>query len=88
MKVLTKNNSKEDGYPVRIFDIAELSIYDGPGVRSVVYFQGCNAECDWCHSPQSQPISSPLMHSSGVKNHLNGVECTTQIGSSNLLSKV
>lgn len=55
---------KGDSCFVNIFDIAELSIHDGPGVRTVVYFQGCNAQCDWCHSPQSQPIFSSLIFNS------------------------
>lgn len=46
---------------VRLFDIAEFSGYDGPGIRTVVYFQGCRAACDWCHSPHSQPTVAPLM---------------------------
>lgn len=48
--------------PVRLFDIAEFSGYDGPGIRTVVYFQGCGAACDWCHSPHSQPSAAPLMY--------------------------
>lgn len=45
---------------LRIFDVAEFSVHDGPGVRVIVYFQGCNARCDWCHSPHSQPYCAPL----------------------------
>ena len=47
---------------LRIFDVAEFSVHDGPGVRVVVYFQGCNARCDWCHSPHSQPYCAPLLY--------------------------
>lgn len=47
---------------VRLFDIAEFSQYDGPGIRTVVYFQGCGVACDWCHSPHSQPYKAPLMY--------------------------
>lgn len=47
---------------VRLFDIAEFSRYDGPGIRTVVYFQGCGVACDWCHSPHSQPHKAPLMY--------------------------
>lgn len=48
-------------HTVRLFDIAEFSGYDGPGIRTVVYFQGCGVNCDWCHSPHSQPHVAPLM---------------------------
>lgn len=59
----------------RIFDIAEFSVHDGPGVRVVVYFQGCNARCDWCHSPHSQPHDAPLLYN---RNRCTGCQrCAT-----------
>ncbi len=51
---------------IRVFDIAELSRYDGPGIRTVVYLQGCSAGCEWCHSPHSQSSVSPLMFLSSL----------------------
>lgn len=35
-----------------IFNISRTSLHDGPGVRSVVYFKGCNMRCAWCHNPE------------------------------------
>ena len=35
-----------------IFNISRASLHDGPGVRSVVYFKGCNMRCAWCHNPE------------------------------------
>lgn len=46
---------------IKYFDIAYNSIYDGKGIRVVVYFQGCNADCIWCHSPHSRLEISPLL---------------------------
>lgn len=43
------------------FDIAWLSRYDGPGHRVVLYLQGCNLRCPWCHSPHSQIINKPSL---------------------------
>lgn len=37
-----------------IFDIAECSIHDGPGMRITVFFKGCPLRCRWCHSPEGQ----------------------------------
>jgi len=36
-----------------IFDVRRGSIEDGPGIRSVVFFKGCNLHCPWCHNPES-----------------------------------
>lgn len=38
----------------RIFDIQHFSIHDGPGIRTTVFFKGCNLRCQWCHNPESQ----------------------------------
>lgn len=46
---------------INIFDIAYSSNHDGPGTRVVVFFQGCNVNCSWCHSPHSQGKTSPLL---------------------------
>lgn len=36
-----------------IFDIQPFSVYDGPGIRTTVFFKGCNLRCRWCHNPES-----------------------------------
>lgn len=36
-----------------IFNISKCSLNDGPGVRTAVYFKGCNLHCAWCHNPES-----------------------------------
>lgn len=36
-----------------IFNIQHFSVHDGPGVRTVVFFKGCNLHCKWCHNPES-----------------------------------
>ena len=37
----------------KIFNIQRFSVYDGPGIRTVVFFSGCNLKCLWCHNPES-----------------------------------
>jgi pyruvate formate lyase activating enzyme len=36
-----------------IFDIKRYAINDGPGIRVVIFFKGCNLQCAWCHNPES-----------------------------------
>jgi len=40
----------------RIFNIQKFSIHDGAGIRTDVFFQGCNLRCGWCSNPESQPM--------------------------------
>lgn len=37
-----------------IFDIQTYSVYDGPGIRTCLFFKGCPLSCRWCHNPESQ----------------------------------
>lgn len=46
---------------VRYFDIDWLSRHDGPGRRVVIFFQGCDLDCPWCHSPHSRFDRSPVL---------------------------
>ena len=36
-----------------VFNIQHFSIHDGPGIRTTVFFKGCNLHCPWCHNPES-----------------------------------
>lgn len=44
-----------------IFDIQRNSFVDGPGIRTTVFFKGCNLKCKWCHNPESQSSKPQVM---------------------------
>lgn len=44
-----------------LFDMAHGSFTDGPGVRTVVFFKGCNLKCKWCHNPESKSAASQMI---------------------------
>jgi pyruvate formate lyase activating enzyme len=37
-----------------VFDIRELTIHDGPGLRTTVFLKGCPLCCAWCHNPEGR----------------------------------
>lgn len=43
-----------------IFDVQNYAIYDGPGIRTIIFLKGCPLKCDWCQNPESQKLS-PVM---------------------------
>ena len=44
-----------------IFDIERNSFVDGPGIRTTVFFKGCNLKCKWCHNPESQSSKTQML---------------------------
>lgn len=44
-----------------ITDIQRFSLNDGPGIRTTVFFKGCNMRCAWCHNPETLSMTSDLM---------------------------
>ena len=45
-----------------IFDIKEMAVHDGPGIRTSVFFKGCPLRCVWCHNPEGLSVKKQLMY--------------------------
>lgn len=45
-----------------IFKIQRFALHDGPGIRTVVFFKGCNLACEWCSNPESQDTRPQLLY--------------------------
>lgn len=45
-----------------IFNIQRFSLFDGPGVRTVVFFKGCPLRCRWCHNPEGLSSARQIMY--------------------------
>lgn len=48
-----------------IFDIKQLAVFDGPGIRTTVFLKGCPLRCAWCHNPEGLSTQKQLMVSLG-----------------------
>ena len=37
---------------LNVFDVQRTCVHDGPGIRTTVFFRGCNLRCLWCQNPE------------------------------------
>ena len=44
-----------------VFDIKQMAVFDGPGVRTTVFMKGCPLRCRWCHNPEGLSFYPQLM---------------------------
>lgn len=54
-----------------LFNIQKFSLHDGLGIRTTVFFKGCNLRCAWCANPESQSLQPEPMRAAGVGSHTN-----------------
>lgn len=47
---------------VNISDIQHFSVGDGDGIRTTVFFKGCNLRCPWCHNPETLSGAMQILH--------------------------
>ena len=47
--------------PCNIFQLQRLSVNDGEGIRTTVFFKGCALRCQWCANPESWAFDAQLM---------------------------
>jgi anaerobic ribonucleoside-triphosphate reductase activating protein len=65
---------------VRVAGIVRESVVDGPGVRYVIFAQGCKHYCDGCHNPETHAMNGgklvdvdEIVEEIICNNHIDGV---------------
>jgi len=39
-----------------VFNIERYAVHDGPGIRTIIFLQGCPLRCAWCQNPEGQEL--------------------------------
>ncbi|HCD42683.1 MAG TPA: choline TMA-lyase-activating enzyme, partial [Lachnoclostridium sp.] len=45
-----------------IFNVQKYNMYDGPGIRTLVFFKGCPLRCKWCSNPEGMVRKFQVMY--------------------------
>ncbi|ABX41793.1 choline TMA-lyase-activating enzyme [Lachnoclostridium phytofermentans] len=45
-----------------IFNVQKYNMYDGPGIRTLVFFKGCPLRCKWCSNPEGLERKFQVMY--------------------------
>ena len=56
---MDKNDDKNEIRGL-IYSIQRYCIHDGPGIRTTVFFKGCQLTCPWCANPESQSTAREI----------------------------
>ena len=43
-----------------ITNVKHMSVHDGDGIRTTVFFKGCPLSCQWCHNPENMTNEKTL----------------------------
>lgn len=57
-----------EGY---IHSIESMGLVDGPGIRTVIFMQGCRLRCIYCHNPDTWALNSGKAEKLTAENLLN-----------------
>lgn len=55
-----------------ISNVQHFSVGDGAGIRTTVFFKGCNLRCPWCHNPENLTRAPVTLHYTNGKTETLG----------------
>lgn len=48
-------------WKANITNIQHFNVHDGPGIRTVIFYQGCPLRCKWCQNPEAISMDPRMM---------------------------
>lgn len=64
---------------LNISNVQHFSVGDGAGIRTTVFFKGCNLRCPWCHNPENLSAKpAVLRYRATGKTEILGNEITVE----------
>ena len=64
---------------LNISNIQHFSVGDGKGIRTTVFFKGCNLRCPWCHNPENLTAAPCAMNYKSIhKTEVLGKQLTVE----------
>jgi pyruvate formate lyase activating enzyme len=67
-----------------VYNMQRFSVNDGPGVRTIVFLNGCPLRCKWCCNPESQELKPVVMFKEQNCVGCGNCEVVCPTGASNL----
>ena len=49
---------------IKVCNIQNFSLHDGPGIRTTFFLSGCPLRCVWCHNPETQNMQQQILFES------------------------
>ncbi|MGD9129608.1 MAG: pyruvate formate-lyase-activating protein [Candidatus Woesebacteria bacterium] len=57
-----------------LHSLETFGVHDGPGIRLVIFLQGCNFRCLYCQNPDTQPLKSDKARMMSIEEILDRLE--------------
>jgi pyruvate formate lyase activating enzyme len=62
-----------------IFNIQKFCLHDGKGIRTTIFFKGCNLRCQWCTNPESLALQPEIIDGEEVGKYYTLEEVMAEV---------